>query len=420
MKLSPLVIFATGIVTAILAVPAASWAGLENWLSITASSVAFTLMGVNLVLGARYPGVESLFGGLDRVYVAHKWTGISALVLILAHYFVKPNFQGLALSSAANIAAAEVGKYAFYTLVVLILISFFKRLPKVPFEIPYGIWRITHKFMGLAFVLVAFHQFFIKRPFTGAEMLSSWLNVWAFIGIVSYGYSLLAPLFRQRSYAVESIEKHPAATVAKLKPLKTGVNVSPGQFAFISVKGKGLAEPHPFTVAGALEDNAIEFAIRPLGDFTRRLRERLEPGDVVRVSGGHGKFQAARGGKRQIWLAGGIGITPFLAFARNMPSNGAVRQYHLVHCVSSADQAIGRAQFEEVAAQNENFSYTLHCSDSAGRLDYQGLLGHLSFDADGADLWYCGPPAMRQAIEKGLAGAGVKLARVEFERFEFR
>ena len=36
-----------------------------------------------MVLATRWPGIELLFGGLDRVYVLHKWLGIAAMALVL-------------------------------------------------------------------------------------------------------------------------------------------------------------------------------------------------------------------------------------------------------------------------------------------------------------------------------------------------
>ena len=43
-----------------------------------------------------------------------------------------------------------------------------------------------------------------------------------------------------------------------------------------------------------------------------------------------------------------------------------------------------------------------------------------AIDPGEADLWFCGPPALRKAIESGLKAIGKKPKRVEFERFEFR
>jgi predicted ferric reductase len=69
--------------------------------------------------------------------------------------------------------------------------------------------------------------------------------------------------------------------------------------------------------AGARE-RAIELvetkAGRNNGDFTNRLREVVGPGMPARVSRPQGRFDREQGSERQIWIAGGIGITPFLAW----------------------------------------------------------------------------------------------------------
>ena len=66
------------------------------------------------------------------------------------------------------------------------------------------------------------------------------------------------------------------------------------------------------------------------------------------------------------------------------------------------------------------FKFTLHDSATDGRLDAQKLVSGTTVDPAGADLWFCGPPPLRLAIEKGLRELGKAPRRVEFERFEFR
>ena len=270
-------------ITILLTVPAASWSSIETWVSLTASGTAFTLMAINIVLAARLLPLERLFGGLDRVYFVHKWSGIAILLLVLMHYFIEPNFQGLALSSLLNELAAETGEIAFYTLVLLIVISYVKRLPKLPFELPYGIWRLTHYLMGPVFLAVAFHQSFIKRPYSGADLLSDWLNLISIVGFVAYFYGLLAPFLRKKGYEVVEVMREPLATIVRLKPDANGIPSRPGQFAFVSVNRPGLKEPHPFTIAKRDEDGTLTFAIRALGDFTTLLREAITEGDRAKV-----------------------------------------------------------------------------------------------------------------------------------------
>ena len=56
------------------------------------------------------------------------------------------------------------------------------------------------------------------------------------------------------------------------------------------------------------------FSIKGLGDYTRRLPKQLFPGQMVTVEGPYGRFDFRGDCPRQLWLAGGIGITPLPAF----------------------------------------------------------------------------------------------------------
>jgi predicted ferric reductase len=384
-----------------------------------ASSMAFTGMAIAQFMATRPPLVERLFGGLDRIYRTHRRVGITVFILILVHYFITPDFKGLSLTSGLNKLAASMGEYAFYGLVLLLLLSIFKIIPKTKIEIPYHYWRLTHRFIGLLFIMVAFHQTFIKRPYDGTAMLATYLNIFALIGTASYIYTQLFPWLRTRTYEVFDVKRHDGATVISARPTGRPLKARPGQFGFFRVSKPGLCEPHPFTIAGMEEGGIVRFAIKPLGDFTTALRENIAVGDRLKLEGGYGRFNHRRGGKKQIWLAGGIGVTPFLAMAGRL--NGDEGQdIHMVYCVRDRAEAIGLEVFETQAEKLPNFSFTLHDSKTDGRLDAAKLAAASAVDPAGADLWFCGPPLLRKAIEKGLKELGKKPGRVEFELFEFR
>lgn len=402
-----------------LSIPAASWTGLSTWLSLACSSAAFVAMALNLFLATRPRFAEPLFGGLDQIYRMHRHLGIFALVLILVHFFMTPDFQGKQLASDLNKFAKNVGMAGFIGLMALIALSLIKRIPFTKIETPYHWWRLSHRLIGVFFTLIAFHQFFIKRPFAGDAWLANYLAFFAVVGVVSYLYAEFVGFFRRRKYQVTSVTKLPAATVVEARPLGRPVKVRPGQFAFLNFVKAGLREPHPFTVAGSGPDGSVRFAIKPLGDFTKRLRELAQVGDEIRVEGGYGRFTHARGGEKQVWLAGGIGITPFLAMASSLKADDA-RQILLVHCVRDDAEAVEAEKLAARDAELPNFTFRLHKSGEAGRLEAVGLKAAAPFDLNGSDLWFCGPPMLRTAMVKGLSAAGVKIRRLEFERFEFR
>jgi len=403
----------------LLAVPAVSHTNAGTTLSLMASSMAFTGMGIAQFMATRPPLVERLFGGLDRIYRTHRRVGIAVLILILVHYFITPDFKGLALTSGLNKLAASMGEYAFYGFVVLLLLSIFKFVPKTKIEIPYHYWRLTHRFIGLLFIMVAFHQTFIKRPYDGTAMLATYLNIIAMIGTASYIYTQLFPWLRTRAYEVIDVTRHDGATIISARPTGRPLKAKPGQFGFFRVSKPGLREPHPFTIAGMEEGGIVRFAIKPLGNYTRALRESIAVGDRLKLEGGYGRFNHRRGGKKQIWLAGGIGVTPFLAMAGRLKGDEG-QDIHMIYCVRDRAEAIGLETFEAQAEKLPNFSFTLHASKTDGRFDAAKLAAASAVDPAGADLWFCGPPPLRKAIEKGLKELGKKPGRVEFELFEFR
>lgn len=404
---------------ALFAVPAVSHTNPATTLSLMASSMAFVAMALAQFMATRPPLVERLFGGLDRIYRFHRKLGIAILCLILVHYFVTPDFQGLAVTSGLNRLARTMGQWAFYGFVLLIVLSLVKVIPKTRLEFPYHYWRATHRFIGLLFVLVAFHQMFIKRPYDGTALLATYLNLFAALGIASYLYTQLLPWLRTRRYEVVDVERHDGATIITARPAGRGLVARPGQFGFLRVDKGGLREPHPFTLAGIEDDGTLRFAIKPLGDYTKALREAVAVGDRLVLEGGYGRFDHRRGGEKQIWLAGGIGVTPFLAMASRLTGNEG-QDIHMVYCVRDGAEAIGLDTFRAQAERLGNFSFVLHSSATDGRFDAARLVAGAPIDPAEAELWFCGPPPLRQAIEKGLRELGKAPRRVEFERFEFR
>ena len=403
----------------LLAVPAVSHTNPGTTFSLMASSMAFVAMAIAQFMATRPPVVEKMFGGLDRIYHFHRKLGIAILCLILLHYFIAPDFQGLSLTGDLNKLAKTAGEWAFYGFVFLIVLSLVKVIPKTRLQFPYHYWRVTHRFIGLLFILIAFHQMFIKRPYDGTALLATYLNLFAAIGITSYLYTQLLPWLRTRRYEVVDVDRHDGATIITAKPTGRKLSALPGQFGFFRVDKSGLREPHPFTIAGMEDDGTVRFAIKPLGDYTKALREAVAVGDRLTLEGGYGHFNHRRGGKKQIWLAGGIGVTPFLAMASRLKGDEG-QDIHMVYCVRDGAEAIGLDTLRTQAEKLGNFSFVLHNSSTDGRFDAAKLVAGAPVDPGEADLWFCGPPPLRLAIEKGLKELGKPPRRVEFERFEFR
>ncbi|MNL48337.1 2-halobenzoate 1,2-dioxygenase electron transfer component [compost metagenome] len=105
--------------------------------------------------------------------------------------------------------------------------------------------------------------------------------------------------------------------------------------------------------------------------------------------------------------------------ARHLKGNEG-QDIHMVYCVRDRKEAIGLETFEAQAEKLGNFSFVLHDSATEGRLDAAKLAAGSRIDPAEADLWFCGPAPLREAIVKGLKELGKKPLRVEFEQFQFR
>lgn len=87
--------------------------GLINALSLSIGSVALVAMSLCLLLAAR-PGVlEPFFGGLDRMYHFHKWSGIAALGAIILHEQAEPDVEDYARETLMGEVGASVGEVAY-------------------------------------------------------------------------------------------------------------------------------------------------------------------------------------------------------------------------------------------------------------------------------------------------------------------
>ncbi len=189
-----------------------------------------------------------------------------------------------------------------------------------------------------------------------------------------------------------------------------------GQFAFVSFSELGMSEPHPFTLSAAPQsDGRLRMSIGPLGDYTIRLMSRLEVGAKARVEGPFGDFGLARG--PQVWVAAGIGITPFAAMANAIKDE--VGPITLFYSVRHRRNAAHLEELEAVADRHPNFELQVRETSIEGRLDADVITEHVD-NFKGKHLMYCGPAALRKSLWEGLRGRGLSARRFHYELFEIR
>ncbi len=378
--------------------------------------IAFLLMTCAVVLSTRAPILEDWFGGLDRMYQTHRLTGVLAALFALVHFFGVPKELPAGVDPSQNpmVPSAPLGMLGLIFLVIGLFIALNRK-------IRYSLWRPTHKIMGLVYILV-FGHFFTAPPVFVAQFSPSGLMLISagIVGIVSMLYSIFGMNKRTAThYTIEAVNPLERATEIVLKPTDDHLKFKAGQFAFVEVLDKGWSEPHPFTISSSPDDEHLRFTIKVLGDWTRKVREELQPGRHVNIRGPYGRFDSEQAGPKQIWLAGGIGLTPFLSKIRAMEP-GDERDIHLVYAAREAQEAIFLDELRDHASRLENVTLVSLFSDEGNFARVDMMKQKLPDPLESYEYFMCGPKPMVDGIMKDLKAEGVPRDKIHTEAFEFR
>jgi predicted ferric reductase len=376
--------------------------------AIYAGMLAFSTMSLNLLLGARLRPVERLFGGMDKMFLQHRQFGYLALAAAVAHWLSPPSFpQFLAACDDLCKSAIEAGEIAFNTLAILGVLSIVRRWTFRGWRIPYQWWKWSHYLLLVTWWLAFFHLMQNRKMPAVYQQMAEILGLIGAVCFLLYLLGWVLRMVRTRSYVVEAVTRGQGVTGIRAHPRGKGIRHRAGQFAFIRAKKPGLREAHPFTISGGEDrDGVVQFNIKGLGDYTKRLYADLKEGDTLVVEGPYGDFRYPDREGRQVWIAAGIGITPFLSFVRSMPDR--IRgEVEMVYLVKTPEEAVALEEFEAAAARVDNFRFTLHPSAEKGR--WPGVTPAPDLTA----VLFCGPPVLRDMLKKQFG------RKLHFEYFEF-
>ncbi|MCP4303523.1 MAG: hypothetical protein GY788_01290 [bacterium] len=393
-----------------------SEAGMRVTMATLIGGTAFLLMTTSIVLSTRPALLESAFGGLDRLYQVHKVCGVVAGLFVLLHFFAAPKEMPVEFAAlAAELSpSAQLGMIAMIGLILSLAIALNRK-------IPYHRWRLPHKAMGVVYALIIGH--FMTAPSVFVDRFGPsglLLMVAAVIGVVGYLYSIFG-MNRQTGsrYSIEAVNHLERATELVLKPAEQMMTFKPGQFAFVEVQDAGFKEPHPFTISSAPSEDRVRFTMKVLGDWTRKVREELQPGGDVVVRGPYGRFDCAAAGDKQVWLAGGIGVTPFLSTLRHMQP-GDRRDITFVYAVREKAEAAFLDEITRKAEELGNVKVVVLESNEGQFARVDVMKEKLAGVLNDYDFFLCGPKPMVNGITKDLRKEGVPTKKIHTEAFEFR
>lgn len=408
-----------------------------SFIAKASALVGLVLYAINFVLAARLRIIETIFGGLNRAYIAHHITGGLALIILILHpallavqrissdelstfldaalYLLPRTINAETESSLRFGLSMNAGIIAFYGMVLLLILTFFIKLP-------YQIWLLTHKFLGVAFLLAGIHVVLINSRTSNDVFLRSYILVWVIIGLTAFIYKTLLGnvVLRRADYVVRQVKHMHAVTDILLDPLRRPLSFKPGQFIFarfLTPKGHEVSrEYHPFTIASSPKEKSIRLIAKSLGDYTSQLKH-ITPGTVVSLEGAYGKFSYTRfGNSPQIWIAGGIGITPFLSMAKSLEKSEV--PIDLIYSVAHRSELIDESFLDEtLPGKIKSFRFFPYIANEKSGLLNASKVASLCGGLEDKHIFICGPAPMMKDLTVQLRRLGVPKNRIHTEEF---
>lgn len=399
-----------------------SGSAIFNTLGKLTGLIGLSAFAFSLFLASRFVWLDKLFYGLPKVLNIHRYLGTISFTLIVLH----PLFLAASLLPLSSQAPLSIfiywtqisfvfGYLSIIIFMFLIVMTFFWRLR-------YEKLKSLHSLLAVPLMLGAMHAILIDSDIKRIEALA-----WYYIILISTSVLFyLARLFliaygiKAKSFLVESVTS-PSNNTLKiiLKPVKKTLACQPGQFVFVSFPDIKKGEEHPFSVAYILPDGRLAIIAKILGDYTAKLSS-LALGSLAKLDGPYGNFgDRANKNSHQVWIAGGIGITPFISMAKSYVScPSEASQVNIFYVVSSGDDLAEADDLKAMEATCPNFKLTTYISKQEGRFDIAKLSSFVR-DFRTCDFFICGPAGMVEYFVTALRKENVPKSRINIEAFKF-
>jgi predicted ferric reductase len=397
--------------------------------------LAIGFMSAAVILAARPVQIEGVLGGLDKFYRLHKWLGVAGAMLAIAHWLMenaprwlvqwvwltRPQRPPRAAQAVTGFdpfrdlrdLAGILGEWGFYLVLILVTLALWRRFP-------YRTFLSTHRLMAPVYLALVFHSAILMGPEYWAAPTGPVLGLLMGTASIAAGASLFRRIGQSRRATgrIESLTHHSDNAVLdvtiRLETAWPGHHA--GQFAFVDFGG--VEGAHPFTISSAWHrDGRLTFSIKGLGDYTRALPEQLFAGQAVTVEGPYGRFDFQGERARQIWVGGGIGITPFIARLQTLAKQGGTHPVDLVYSTSAPSEAfIGNIR---QLAGKAGARFHLLVTPRDGLLTLDRLEAMIPGWKE-AEVWFCGPLGFGHALRDAMVARGFSAAHFHQEMFDMR
>jgi ferredoxin-NADP reductase len=208
-------------------------------------------------------------------------------------------------------------------------------------------------------------------------------------------------------------------------------NFTPGQSADVTLSNPPETDSEgnirTFSIASSPFENQLMFATRMRDTAFKRSLKKAPIGTDVRIDAATGSFTLHKNSsKPAVFLAGGIGITPFFSIVRQADHDGLQHKLCLFHSNRRPEDAPFLEALQMLETSNPNFKLVctmtkMEQSQSewqgeTGSINEEMLSRHLT-NLQGPIYYVAGPPALVAGMRQMLVGANVDEDDIRSEDF---
>lgn len=400
--------------------------------------ISYTLFCCTLLLSTRLHFLDKLFGN-DSVLRLHGYIAAISIVTGCIHYLLKSGYLEKNTLQSTIGSSALILFLAIMVITVVLMTSgfpvrmqFLSRLrvnASERFNLDYSLIKLIHNGFSLAVALILIHVF-IASSTQETVLRMSLMGLLGGGTLARYMYhKLIRPqINRKKGCTLEKIEQ-PAHDIVRLYIASDSdkrVGFLPGQFCYLRLHTSETGgEEHPFTLSSSPTTTTIAMTIKNLGNYTAKLAH-LKTGTPVSIDGPYGIFTPAADGRKKVFIAGGIGITPFMSILSTWYKEENIPDTTLIWSVRTEEDLIDLQHFEKMHTTCPWFTFIPALTKSQNRNYRQGrinrdLLSEIFTDSDisPTDVFICGPAPMVRITNRYCRSCGVPRRNIHFERFSF-
>lgn len=392
---------------------------------------SISLMSLVMVLATRPAWLDKPMGGMDQVYRLHKYAGIAAIITGALHWLLKLS-SGIIKPLIGTVGRAvkpdlfdllkpmqgivrDSAEWAIYALLIMLALTLWKRFP-------YAFWRTIHRLMPALYLLLVLHTIVLLPA-------AWWTEASGLIQILLLAAGSFASL--KIMFAGVGARRRTQGTILSVKAISTDIlevccqlnahwdTHRAGQFAFVTFDPHEGA--HPFTIASAPNtDGTIIFAIKALGDYTSKLAQTLQLGQTVSVEGPYGQFNPGQFNTQaeQIWIAAGIGVTPFIAWLESLQAQPELAPSATLHyCVRDAAHDPFATRLHILCRRLPSIMLEIHSTAEGEKIE-PDVLAQASDTP--AEIWFCGPVGLANRLRHAFKQSDRPLHAFHQEAFSMR